>query len=458
MDEGDDVSIVSPEAQPLERDAASSWELVQRVVNSQELRRAARLRELLLYLGDRSLKSHAATIREQEIGTAVFGRPESYDTNVDNIVRVNVSELRKRLVHYFEGEGAAEPILMEIPRGAYLPVFIPRPLPAGDEPSVEVAPPQPDVPALHAGETPDDEAALEPAHSAPAMRRPWVTWGLGAALLVALIAVVSLWLQTRSLRNQLQPWRADPQREAFWSQFFSSGEPVDIVIADTSYALAQDILERPISLDDYLDYQYKSYANTPNLTSQTRDALQLVLDRNTGSIGDFEAAEQVMQLNAHSPFVRLASARSYTPQSVKTHNVILIGSQQSNPWVALYKDRMNFYIQYDPAKHRSVVLNRAPVKGEQSLYEVVNERDHDLSVAAFLPNLSEHRYTLILAGTDSQGTRAAGEFITSSEGMAAIRERLPANKYPYFEVLLSSTRLEGTTLQTWIVAARGYTK
>jgi hypothetical protein len=449
---------MSFEVPPLELDPDSAWELLQRVVNSQELRRATRLRELLLYVGKRSLKSHAASIREQEIGAAVFGRPENYDTNIDNIVRVNVSELRKRLCHYFETEGAAEPVLMEIPRGGYLPVFVARPVAEAVkaiEP-VETAPePDREIPAIEA--KPVEVVTARSARSGRDVGT-WVLWLLGSALVLALAAAAVFWWQARALRNELQPWQADAGRAAFWGQFFASGEQMDIVTADTSYALAEDLLKRPISLDDYLDYEYKNYANLPEVTPQTRDALNLVLSRNTGSVGDFEAAEQVLALNARSPLTRLASARSYTPQAIKSHNVVLIGSRQSNPWVELYKDRLNFYVEYDPARHRSYVLNRAPLKGEQDVYEIINDRNRDFSVVAFVPNLSAHRYTLILAGTDSQGTRAAGEFITSSEGLAAIRQRLPQGSYPYFEVLLSSTRLEGTTLQTAIVAVRGYTK
>jgi hypothetical protein len=288
--------------------------------------------------------------------------------------------------------------------------------------------------------------------------RVWLLWLLGSSLVLALVTAAVFWWQARTLRNALQPWQADAGRSAFWGQFFASGEQMDIVTADTSYALAEDLLQRPISLDDYLDYEYKNYATMPDLTPQTRDALNLVLSRNTGSVGDFEAAEQVLALNARSSLMRLASARSYTPMEIKSHNVVLIGSRQSNPWVELYKDRLNFYVEYDPVRRRSYVVNRVPLKGEQPVYEVVNDRNRDFSVVAFVPNLSEHRYALILAGTDSQGTRAAGEFITSSEGLAAVRQRLPQGSYPYFEVLLSSTRLEGTTLQTAIVAVRGHSK
>jgi hypothetical protein len=449
-----EVAMTSSEMQPSELDAEASWELLQRVVNSLELRRATRLRELLIYLGERSLKSHAASIREQEIGAAVFGRPESYDTNIDNIVRVNVSELRKRLSHYFESEGMHEPVLMEIPRGGYLPVFLPRPAMPEVVSFAEVE--------SHNGSSGVSDGVDHPAvsedlsavpNSARASGAVW-NWILGAGLVLALGAVAALLLQVRSLR--MQPWQSDANREAFWSQFFASGEPVDIVTADTSYALAEDLLHRPISLDDYLDYQYKNYDKLPNLSPEKRDALDEVLDRNTGSVGDFEAAEHILELNPRSPLLRLASARSYTPQNIKTHNVILIGARQSNPWLELYQNRMNFDVEYDPALHRSHVLNRAPINGEQSTYEVINDRNRDYSVVAFFPNLSDHRYTLILAGTDSQGTRAAGEFITSSEGLAAIRQRLPADQNPYFEVLLYSTRLEGTTLQTMVVATRGY--
>ena len=440
-------------SQQVEISPEESRNLLMRVINSQELKRSARLRELLLYLGKRSLKSPNANIREQEIGAAVFERPEDYDTNIDNIVRVNVSELRKRLAHYFAEEGAEEAATIEIPRGGYALVFLSRPVEAEKPVPVAVSD------KVDAATSPAlrEEVSLvqyERERSAFLRRTMAVVWSV--VLLVAMGAVGYLAWQNHTLRSQLRPWQADPVSAAFWSQFFASGDPVDIVTADTSYALAEDMLQRPISLDDYLDYKYKSYSDLPGITAATRDALNLVLDRNTGSVGDFEAAERIMQTDAHSPSLRLASARAYTPQSIKNNNVILIGSSESNPWVQLYKDKLNFYVEYDPALHRSYILNRSPVAGEQSVCEIRNDKDHAYSVVAFIPNLSDHRYTLIVAGTDSQGTRAAGEFITSPAGIAAIRQRLPAEKFPYFEVLLASSRVAGTTLNTSIQAFRGH--
>lgn len=449
-----------PAPQQFELDSDASWELLLRVVNSNELKRSLRLRELLLYLGKRSLKSNIPSIREQEIGSSVFGRPEDYDTGIDNIVRVNVSELRKRLAHYFQDEGAAESIIIEIPRGGYFLVFLCRSVEIGSKgqehdctaelvTNVHVPDPQMRI------EQEIVSASLQ-GDVVPQIAGRGLPWILGTALILAMSAFIFMVWQNHTLRLQLQPWHADSNRAAFWSQFFASGQEVDIVTADTSYAIAEDLLQRPISLDDYLDYKYKSDVSLPDITAQTRDALHLVLDRNTGSVGDFEAAERIMQLDAYFPLLKLASARSYTAQSIKDNNVILIGGRASNPWEELYRDRMNFSVEYDPLLHRSYVLNRSPSEGEQHIYEIVQNPDRAYSVVAFVPNFSNHRYALIIAGTDSQGTRAAGEFITSSEGLAAIRQRLPADRYPYFEVLLSSSRLEGTTLHTVIQTSRGY--
>jgi len=441
------LSTVTPELMRLQLDPVECRALLDRVVNSRELKRALRLRELLCYIGKRSLKPQPGILREQEIGAAVFGRPEEYDTNLDNIVRVNVSELRKRLAHYFEDEGADEKIVMEIPRGGYLPVYLPRAVPEPEpEPAVEAAPPVAEVPIaeVQAAETP----ALGRGNFLPLL-------GILAILLVlALGAAGFFWWQNARLRAQLQPWKADAVRASFWSAFFASGEDVDIVTADTSFALAEDLLGRPISLDDYLDYQYKNVADEPGLTAERRAALKLVLDRNNGSIGDFQAAKRFMDLDANSPMVKLASARSYTPENIKTNNVILIGGRESNPWVDLYKDKLNFFMEYEQNGQRSYIVNRNPQPGEKAVYEVPHDRNKGLSVVAFLPNLADHRYTLILSGNDSQATRAAGEFVTSSEGLAQIRAKMPNGAFPYFEVVLSSERLVGTTLHTEITAFR----
>ena len=76
-------------------------------------------------------------------------------------------------------------------------------------------------------------------------------WQVACLLLVLCCAGLFWW--ARSLRAQLEPWKADPALEAFWSQFFDSGLETDVVLGDTSFAVAEDTLQRPIPLNASLN-------------------------------------------------------------------------------------------------------------------------------------------------------------------------------------------------------------
>jgi hypothetical protein len=109
--------------------------LVQRILVSTEFRRATRLRDFLVYVVDRKLAASSQEVTEVLIGQRVFGRPATYNPGEDSIVRTEARNLRQRLERYFAGEGQGEPILLEIPKGGYLPVFRLRDTPSpGDAP------------------------------------------------------------------------------------------------------------------------------------------------------------------------------------------------------------------------------------------------------------------------------------------------------------------------------------
>src|SRR5580704_3496306 len=73
------------------------WELAQRVANATNFRNCPKLRAFFLYICENALLGRLENVREQPIGTRVFGRAPDYNLNEDNIVRVEARELRKRL-------------------------------------------------------------------------------------------------------------------------------------------------------------------------------------------------------------------------------------------------------------------------------------------------------------------------------------------------------------------------
>ncbi len=117
--------------------------LAGRIAASQEFHRATKQREFLLYVVDRKLSGCPEDVTEALIGHRVYGRPASYDAGNDSIVRTEARTLRKRLERYFENQGLDEPVLIDIPRGGYLPVFRPRVKSSG--PPVPTAPAHPET-------------------------------------------------------------------------------------------------------------------------------------------------------------------------------------------------------------------------------------------------------------------------------------------------------------------------
>src|SRR5579885_3242279 len=85
------------------------WEVVHKVAGSASFQRSPRLRGLLIYICERAIQNRPEELREQQIGCGVFGRKPDYNPGEDNIVRVEMRQLRKRLEEYFATEGKNDP-------------------------------------------------------------------------------------------------------------------------------------------------------------------------------------------------------------------------------------------------------------------------------------------------------------------------------------------------------------
>ena len=60
------------------------------------------------------------------IAIEVLGRASSFDSRTDPIVRVEAGRLRDRLSSYYEADGQADPVLISLPKGGYVPEFLER--------------------------------------------------------------------------------------------------------------------------------------------------------------------------------------------------------------------------------------------------------------------------------------------------------------------------------------------
>lgn len=101
-----------------------------RVLASDVFASADRMSGFLRYIVERAMAGESDQVKEYTIGVAVFGRNEQYDPRLDSIVRVEARRLRTKLNEYYSRTGREDPIVIEMPRGAYVPTFDRRAVPA----------------------------------------------------------------------------------------------------------------------------------------------------------------------------------------------------------------------------------------------------------------------------------------------------------------------------------------
>src|SRR5271167_2383274 len=96
---------------------------VERILGSEKFSRSARLRSLLRFTVTQTLQGNANILKEYVIGTEVLNKPESYDPRSDSLVRVLASRLRVKLKQYYANGGNENPLVINFPKGGYVPSF-----------------------------------------------------------------------------------------------------------------------------------------------------------------------------------------------------------------------------------------------------------------------------------------------------------------------------------------------
>ena len=403
--------------------------LLHRIAASVPFQKSNRLRELLLFVGEHSLSNGDAHLREHDIGVGVFGRPVDYDTSQDTLVRVQVSQLRKKLQQYFEEEGREETLVVDLPKGSYALVFRER----------EAAVAAEAVPVLAARPT----------------RRWWVVGAVaGLVLLTGWLAVQNVALRRRAEFGM----GARPNVDALWKQLFGNGEHSYMIMADGNLVILEDAIQQDISLSDYQNKEFRWLAERKIEDPAIRALVLNVANRNHTSMADASVLRRFTLLFAGNglPFDAI-SAREATINQVTGHsNSILMGSRRANPWVTLYEDRLNFQTVFEESPRVAYFVNRAPQAGEVREYR--GRWTHGgFCRVAFLSTAKGNGNVLLISGTDVPSTEAGGEFLASEESVGQLRRAFglaSGEPMPHFEVLLQTRLVNNTVAQFDVVAKR----
>src|ERR1700678_78389 len=119
--------MTNPSAYPVAETEAPNTEQceqqVRRILQSTTFRNATTLQQLLQFLAAKTTTGSSDVLKEYTIGVEALGRKPDFDPKIDPIVRVQSHRLRLKLKEYYDTEGRHAPVLIQSPKGHYLPTF-----------------------------------------------------------------------------------------------------------------------------------------------------------------------------------------------------------------------------------------------------------------------------------------------------------------------------------------------
>jgi len=195
---------------------------IEKLLASHSLHGSESLCKLLRYLANHSLEHPGASPKEYQIATEVFGRPRDFDPQHDSTIRVQAGRLRLKLAEYYSTEGAADTLVVEMPKGTYVVSFHDRVAPLAK-------------PLLSPSSDLDTKADVKPGPGRPGW--PAATMVLSVLLAFALAAIALLLANGAAQKHQ-----PTSERVAALDAIVPKAHRVDRLITDDTGA-AQRFLD-----------------------------------------------------------------------------------------------------------------------------------------------------------------------------------------------------------------------
>jgi hypothetical protein len=448
-----------------------------KLLSSEALRNSPGLKKFLDYITTKTIEGQAGAIKEYVIGTEVLGRTETYDPKVDTVVRVQASRLRNKIEKYYAREGATDPILLNIPKGHYVPTFSRRtPPPTAELPEVNGAngaASRPELPSVS-----DVEPTNGYLHGVPAPARPRLSTVVAMAIVGACVLVAGLLVSARILglklpgvsemlgRSAALAASVSSPTQAVWAEFLKPASATMVGFSNSIFLATED--------SDLLRVKSEEIDN-PGAPAGSDEARRLSAnpallshagpvffeDLYTGT-GEVMATFYLTRLftQERSP-LEVKRGRLVTIDDLGRHDMIFLGSTVENNLLAKLPLPEDFVFVLPPgAPHLWGwrVVNLRPRTGETQSFET--ERDPktgvlrtDYALVSFLPGITPERRIAILGGLTTIGTQAAAEFATSRAGTAEIMAHLgqgpaSARRLPrFYQAVLKVEIMKGDVLR-----------
>jgi len=397
---------------------------VERLASSSALHGSESLCKLLRYLAKHSLDHSGTPLKEYQIATEVFGRRSDFDPQSDSAIRVQAGRLRGKLAEYYASEGTDDPIVVELPKGAYMLQFHHRP------------------PGNHR-DFANGNGRIS--NSMPQAVDNWMmaTITLGVLLVVSLMVIAGLIGSWRVLATAGESNTTPVEFQKLWKRFLHGpGEPW-LVFSNAAF------VGRPETGMRY----YNS----------ARDSSGLIWDHYTG-VGEVLAVhdlDQVFETLHHK--IRVKRGSLFSLDDVQNNDLIFLGSPSENLTLTEIPSTREFVFQRladGPRKGDLGIVNVHPQSTEPKIFVATPSSTplkEDYAVIGMIPGLDPARSVMIIAGTTTFGTQAAAEYVCRPDSLRELLSRLTVSKsgeVQPFEALLGIKVAHGVPVETHLLAVR----
>jgi len=426
---------------------------VEEIVAGAAFKGSDRSARFLEFIVERATTGQIHDLKERSIGVELFGRPPSYNTSEDAIVRVTASEVRRRLLRHYGSPGKTPRFRIDLPLRSYVPEIRCLDKSLDDEITLlESAAPLTNTPSNFSLASKTEISYIQNRHNRQLL------------VVVVLLSVFfcSTWFFVDRFRNNIASQsRVGIKPPLPWSALFISHNSTELIASDPNIAEIRRFTHAPPSVSNYANHIY--VPDPTALTPEERSFCDSILLGDKVATTDLQIATDVARIaQTVSGKIGVHGARSIQLTDLETDsNFVLLGSPRTNPWVSLFNDRLDFRFQEDEASHSEVIWNVHPRPSEQQTYAAVTvdrsskgNTGQSFAIVAFVQNPDHDGQVLILAGQTAEGTAAAGKLVTDIPRItSALRQCsiAPFGSLHHFEILLHLSSVAGFPTTTDIL-------
>lgn len=353
------------------------------------------MRNVLLYLATHGVEQPGKPVKEFEIATNALGRGDDYDPRSDSTVRVVASRLRSKLAEYYTQEGSADPVIISIPKGAYVVSGSYRH-------------------NGHSNGNGNGHGELAAVEERASNTRRAV---LAAALAAIAGTAGGFWFGRRSMQPEI-PW----QLSTFWHEFLEPDPPIVVYSNPAFHGTTTTGLKLP---------------------AFARPSDGPVNDLYTGS-GEVMAVRDIArQLNRLGVDARVKRAQLFTWDDAESSDLIFVGGQEQNQPMAQLPKLEKFNLkpgsQGQMASH-GAVQNEQPGTDEARYYVASEDLENgtEFAIVALTRGVTPEKRILVLAGVRTLGTEGAAAAVCNPTILGEILQKLgvaDGKPVPSFEAL-----------------------